>query len=133
MALSLEEEFDLFTKYNNKFKKCSDKEIIEQTRNYLKQIENIKNMKDKMEITRELLSFLYINKDFVEYNSTFKQTIRTKMEEFYTDYNWEAISQIYYFYFFGETIDKTESKFKKNIINDVDNRFENLYEQIKKL
>lgn len=118
-TLSLEEELELFKKYKSKYKVENDTKVNMYIKNSVEECNKIFGSINKLDILRKLYSYLVVNVYFIENDPRFCETAKNKLKEFYKLNKWQAASEIYYFYLFGETIEGNkynfESKDKNNI------------------
>ena len=133
--LSLHEELELFKKYKENYSVMDKNTIIIYIRDHLNKLDNTYGKQRKMDLVRQLFSLLIVNKNFVFNEGNFKKCVHDKINEMYNDHKWEAMSEIYNFYLFGETLSGKKYNFenKINYYCDNDDKFEKLFDEIKNI
>lgn len=126
---SIDDELKLYYFYKSKYIIDDNNLIIKNVKKMLTKIDNTSNRLDKLDICRQIFSYLIVNKYFINDHIKFKNTVQDKLKYFYKYDNWTAASEIYYYYLFNETIDGN----KNNIENNIEYKFEKLLNDIENL
>lgn len=140
MDLPLKKELELHNKYKQSYKILDKQSVTMYITKYLKECDDCVGRNNKLDSIRKMLSFLIINKWFLQTYQKFADTVKNKLQELYETEKWTAASEIYHFYLFGKTISGQKENFEtsthviKKEINENKqssyDKFEKLYDEI---
>lgn len=126
IGLSLEEELELFNKYKLEYKIVSSFEVQQYIKKFYIIFNNTFGINNKLDAFRKLYSYLVVNIFFILKYPKFGETVKNKLKELYKLRKWQAASEIYYFYLFGETIDGNKFNFKSKNKNNVNTQINHI-------
>jgi hypothetical protein len=119
MDLTYEQEFDLFINLKKKYFIVSEDRVIQEIRNFTYKYE-ITKYSETINLWRKFLTFLIVNKYYLNNNKEFKDFIKERIIFLYNNNKWINVS-LYYYYLYNKPFNKKKKiSFNYLIIDEFD-------------
>jgi hypothetical protein len=89
-------EYNIFKDNITKYKINNKLECIHHVQLFLQNVFKSVSIEDKIKEIRNLFSYIYVNKWFLQENYLFAVTVKNKLIELHKIHKWEALLTIYY-------------------------------------